>query len=191
MERNGTWEQIWIPSESTDLWDKCWLNKLLWRYGQDIDLNQLGWDFGVKCIYVCCGPRRFPYHMIVMSFDNNTSGVASRNRNRYPLCFVPFLCAIVSSTLLRLTTSDNLFGTVKLFVDCPSKIDLWAEMWITSNRIVICGEMNGPIGRHVIIINMEKRTWLTGSKYSALKLTTNRQSYRDVVFVGHYNDYWA
>ena len=31
----------------------------------------------MKCIYVCCCPRRFPYHMIVVSFDNNTSGVAS------------------------------------------------------------------------------------------------------------------
>ena len=46
--------------------DKCWLNKLLWRYGQDIDLNQLGLDFWVKRIYVCCCPRRFPYHMIVV-----------------------------------------------------------------------------------------------------------------------------
>jgi hypothetical protein len=37
--------------------------------------------------------------------------------------------------------SNNLFGTVKLFVDYLSRIDLWDEMWITSTRMVIRGKL--------------------------------------------------
>jgi hypothetical protein len=37
--------------------------------------------------------------------------------------------------------SNDLFGTVKLFVDYLSRIYLWDEMWITSTRMVIRGKI--------------------------------------------------
>ena len=37
--------------------------------------------------------------------------------------------------------SNDLFGTVKLFVDYLSRIYLWDEMWITSTRMVIHGKI--------------------------------------------------
>jgi hypothetical protein len=51
------------------------------------------------------------------------------------LCSISLCHCIVypSSTC----NSNNLFGTVKLFVDYLSRIDLWDEMWITSTRMVI------------------------------------------------------
>jgi len=116
----------------------------------------------VKCIYVCCCPRRFPYHMIVVSFDNNTSGVASGTgtanlsehrfsvhgiRIVHSLVFCVALCRSLPFCPISLChcivypsstcNSNNLFGTVKLFDDYLSRIDLWDEMWITSTRMVI------------------------------------------------------
>ena len=101
--------------------------------------------------------------MIIVSFDNNTSGVASgtgtANLSGTPVfsawdtycSFVSFLWSVLLIIvvlsyffvpLYRLPFFDlHLFGTVKLFVDYLSRIYLWDEMWITSTRMVIRGKI--------------------------------------------------
>ena len=103
-------------------------------------------------IYVYWGQTRFPYQMMLVSFNSNTTGVAhgartasgayeftpmfSWIRGARSLVFYVMFCrsffvlcllVIVLSVLLRFTASDYPFGIFKLILD----IIVWLQ-WVPS-----------------------------------------------------------